>query len=447
MTLPLHLNAPEWFLQVNPNIGTRKDCIARSSALHIDSTTHKNRLSEAVTCDLYNFHPQRRNECVCFPIYRGNVTQISTVVHDMYKVFETTSVFYPPVQVVESCLLAAATQGPPTVCNSHKSKCPKSVQVVSREPRVLGGFPYCPTPGRQARQHLPARTLAESWKYAITSTSTSIKSSPTKDWSSLPTAATCEKNETRAEKKQCRQDMCMWGFLQAWMSPEVKAVTALDSNGVFLFATERTDYATMTGPHWGTVANPASTTTPWPTTTFKGKKTKTKSTYDTSMLKSVESHLKEIGMTELVSSKPTSRPKLVCHDEFSCREWCSLKEGKSFSRMMWLLGGGLAVTAVAGLGMALKSWGKHIGLRWRKSRAERRRKAEKDIQESESVTTDPGPVQGLELVRISPAGNRGRGRVRFQGDGADSTFDMSDGSDNGLMRVSDHESHLSLMST
>lgn len=114
---------------------------------------------------------------------------------------------------------------------------------------------------------------------------------------------------------------------------------------------------------------------------------------------------------------------------------------------MWLLGGGLAVTAVAGLGMALKLWGKHIGLRWRKSRAERRRKAEKDIQESESVTTDPGPVQGLELVRISPAGNRGRGRVRFQGDGADSTFDMSDGSDNGLRRVSDHESHLSLMST
>jgi hypothetical protein len=165
----MHRNIKQRLFWIHPDLGTRLDCMARSSALHINSTRQGNGLTEAVTCDIYSLGPRRSEECVCFPVYDHLVAEKTTVIDNVYTTLTTTSVFYPPVQVVESCLLAAASQGPPTICNHLSFDCPTSGKIISRDVTASDGFPYCPTPGRQARQHLPPRTL-DPWRSTTTST-------------------------------------------------------------------------------------------------------------------------------------------------------------------------------------------------------------------------------------------------------------------------------------
>jgi hypothetical protein len=379
-------NFKERLLQLEPRIGTRKDCIARSAALQLSSTRHANGLSEAVTCDLYSFHPKRREECVCVPVYDDHVTLASTTVQGGYRVSETTSVFYPPAQVVKSCLLAAATQGPPTVCNPYRSKCQESVEVLHRRSRGFGDFPYCPT-------------------------STTVPSP--NFWGPLPTVADCER--VGEERTLCKNDKCMWGFIKPWESPTVRLVTVTGSDGVSLFGSV-TESITITTPHWGFLVPP--------TTTRKSTITTT-STYDTSRFKSKEPKS---------SAHPTSTPARVCLDEVDCREYCDRRIKAPKKHMLALLIVGSAFTAFAGLAMLLKIYGSRVH-RWRRTRNERRKSAKTDTQ----CLMDAGSAQGLQLVHVPSVQTRNRGHVRFQVDGAGSAADVVDDLDHTLRRSSGHE--------
>ncbi|KAI4733848.1 hypothetical protein E4T50_15604 [Aureobasidium sp. EXF-12298] len=375
----LRRNLKERLLQLEPRIGTRKDCIARSSALQLNSTRYESGLSEAVTCDLYSFHPKRRDECVCVPVYKDYVTLASTTIDDVYRVLETTSVFYPPAQVVENYLLAAATQGPPTVCNPYRSSCQESVEVLRRKSKVLGHFPYC-------------------------STAPSPNS-----WGPLPTGPDCERDDE--EESLCKNDKCMWGFIKPWASPTVKLATVTGSDGVSLFGSV-TESITITTPHWGFLA---------PATTAVRSTVTTTSTYNTSRFKSKKPKS---------SAHPTSTPAPVCVDELDCREYCDRRIKAPKKHMMALLIGGTAFTGIAGLAMLLKIYSRYIH-RWCRSRNEQRRSAEKDT----GCLTDAGSVQGLQLVQTPSAQARSRGHVRFQFDGANSAVDVFDGSDHDFRRA------------
>ncbi|KAG9552242.1 hypothetical protein KCU79_g12771, partial [Aureobasidium melanogenum] len=386
-------NFKEWLFQLDPDIGTRKDCISRSSALRLNSSRHPRGLSEAVTCDLYYFHAKRRDECVCFPIYNDHVTQISTTIDGVFNLLETTSVFYPPAQVVESCLLAAATQGPPTVCLSHSSDCPRSVEVVQRKARVPGEFPYCPTPGLKARQGLAARTAGRGDHHV----SPTAGSSSTNSWGPLPTGSRCERDEE--DRSLCKNDMCMWGFIKPWESSTVKMVTVTDPDGVSLFGTI-TESTTITSPHWGFLA-PISTVE---------RSTTAVSTYDTSRFKS-----KRPKSSSLSSS---SQPR-VCLDELDCREYCDRKVKAPMKHMMALLVGGTGFTALAGLAMLFKIHSERI----RRRRSIHNGHPESTETDSERLI-DARSVQDVEVVQVAPDRTRSRGHVQFQIGGADGAVDM-----------------------
>ncbi|CAD0108934.1 unnamed protein product [Aureobasidium uvarum] len=411
-------NFKEWVLQLEPRIGTRKDCIARSSALHLNSTRHANGLSEAVTCDLYYFHPKRPDECVCFPIYNDYVTESSTTVNGAYRFLETTSVFYPPAQVVESCLLAAATQGPPTACSSRSSNCPQSVEVVRREPRILGGFPYCPTPGLEARQHLPVRTARPGDYY---NTRTTADTSSTNTWGPLPTDSHCEREKNK-EKSLCQNDMCMWGFLKPWESPTVRVVT-VTSAGVKLFASV-TESINITTPHWGFLA---------PT----GKEAEKKQSKKSKISKTGKTTTTS---TKFQSKKPKSSPSLssapfqVCKDELDCRKYCDKRIKAPMKHMMTLLVGGGGFTAFAVLAMLLKIYGRHLR-RWRRARNEGHTSAETDAQ----YLIDSQSMHGTELMQDPSVQPRVRAKVRFQEADTDSAADLPDGPDHALMRMAGDE--------
>lgn len=405
----LHRNFKEWFMQAHPQIGTRKDCIARSSALHINSTRHENGLSEAVTCDLYSFHPQRREECVCFPVYNDQVTKLSTVIHDVYQVLTTTSVFYPPDQVVESCLLAAATRGPPSLCNSAASKCPKSVKVISREPRILGNFPYCPTPGPQARHHIAARTLAPR----------KASSTTAQDWGALPTTppVKCKSKKTKWEKSKCINDKCMWNFIQPLLINVSSRVTAY-GGPVPIYLTWANETSTTSFVHWGIYTYHYGTTSG-----------QTESTTMTT----VEPRL-WLSSTSM-SLDPTVTP--VCTDEADCRLYCEVQGFRAVKSELTLLYGLISLVGVAGLGMLWVIHGQRIRRHWYEARARRRRRTQEDAQDMELIQIDPEGAPILEIVQTpTMIAKRGRGKVRFQGDGA---ADRSDDSRNGFRRVSGRE--------
>ena len=361
-----------------------------------------------MTCDLYSFHPKRRNECVCYPVYSDHVTSITAVVQGMYRALETTSVYYPPIQVIESCLLAAAAQGPPAICDPHRSKCQESAEVLYRTQRVSGDFPYCPTPGLHASSHQPIRTIAP-WRSHHTTTVTVTSSN---DWGPLPTGSDCKRDGE--EKSLCKNDKCMWGFLKPWESPTVRLVTVTGANGVSLFGSVK-ESVNITTPHWGFLA-PATTTR---------KSTTTTSSYDTSKFKSKKPES---------SAHSTSPPAPVCTNELDCREYCEKRIKAPKKHMMALLVGGTAFTGIAGLAMLLKIYSKHIH-RWCRARHDRRRSAETYIQPS----MDDGSVQGLQLAQARPVQARSRGHVRFQVDGADSAVDVLDDTDYVPRRSSGHE--------
>jgi hypothetical protein len=365
-------------LHLEPRIGTRKDCIARSAALQLNSTRHANGLNEAVTCGLYSFHPKRQEECVCVPVYEDRVTLTSTVVQGVHRVVESTSVFYPPAQVVKSCLLAAATLDPPTVCIPLRSKCQESVEVLHRRQSLVGDFPYCPT-------------------------------STTNLWGPLPTGSGCERDDE--EKSLCKNDKCMWGFIKPWESPTVKLVTTTGSDGVSLFGSV-TERITITTPHWGLLA---------PVTKTGKSTTTTTSTYNTSGFKSKKPKS---------SAHSAATPAPVCHDEIDCREYCDKKLKAPKEHMLALLIGGSSFAAFAGLAMLLKMYGNRI-YRRRGTRNENDRSDKSDTQR----LMDAGSGQGLQLVHVPTVQSRNRGHVRFQVDGTD----MLEESNHTLRRASGHE--------
>ena len=316
---------------------------------------------------------------MCIPAYNDHVTLTSTTVSDVPRVFETTSVFYPPAQVVESCLLAAATQGPPTVCSSQRASCLESVEVLHRRAKLFGHFPYCST--------VPSPN----------------------SWGPLPTGSDCER--IGEERSLCKNDKCMWRFIKPWESPTVRLATVTGSDGVSLFGSV-TESETVTTPHWGFLAPM--------TTTEKSTATKT-STYNTSGFKSKKPKS---------STHPSSTPKPVCVDELDCREYCDRRIKAPKKHMMVLLIAGTTFTAFAFVAMLLKMYGKRIH-RWRETRNERRRSAEMDAQN----LMDGGTVQRLQLVQAPSIQPRSRGHVRFQVDGDD----MLEHSGHALRRASGHE--------
>jgi hypothetical protein len=279
---------------------------------------------------------------------------------------------------MKSCLLAAATQGPPTVCMPLKSNCQESVEVLHRSPLLVGDFPYCPT-------------------------------SMTNFWGPLPTGSDCERDDEG--KSLCQNDKCMWGFIKPWESPTVRLVTATGSDGVSLFGSV-TESITITTPHWGFLA---------PVTKTGKSTTTTTSTYDTSRFKSKKSKS---------SSHSASTPAPVCHDEIDCREYCDKKTKAPKKHMLALLIGGSSFTAFAGLAMLLKMYGNRI-YRWRRTCNEYDRSGKSDTQR----LMDAGSAQGLQLVHVPTVQSRNRGHVRFQVDGAD----MLEESNHTLRRASGHE--------
>ncbi|KAI5200971.1 hypothetical protein E4T39_05509 [Aureobasidium subglaciale] len=355
----LRRNWKEKLMQRKPRIATRQDCIARSSALSLTHGKNANGLYEAATCDLYYFDYTRSAECVCFPVYDDHVshtTYIDHDIHDVTKVFTTTSVFYPPEQVVSRHLLAAATQGTPTTCNPKRTTCPESANLVNREPRVLGDFPYCPRPGQQ--QKIPTRTY-----YHDDMPSKSCKSSKThspKHWALLNNSHACKSKDTKEQKSQCKIDKCMWSFVRPYMSPTVAAHAVTNAKGARLFVTSITHYVNVTTPHWGFIAHPSSTTRPCSTSLdSKNRKKKGKNT------------------------KIVSNP--LCRNANECRAWCEKKVKTPFKRMMVLL---TSVTAISAL--ALTAMLVMICLR-------RRRRNKARAEDNNQA------VQGVELVQIPPA--------------------------------------------
>ncbi|KAI5212212.1 hypothetical protein AUEXF2481DRAFT_24640 [Aureobasidium subglaciale EXF-2481] len=363
-------NPLEFILRLKPRIGTRKDCIARSSALSLTYGKNANGLYEAATCDLYYFDYTRSAECVCFPVYDDHVSHTTYIDHDIYditSVFATTSVFYPPEQVVSSYLLAAATQGTPTTCNPKRTTCPKSANLVHRKPRVLGDFPYCPRPGQQ--QKIPTRTYyhddmpSKPSKPCKSSKShkshKSHKTHSPKPWALLPNSHACKSKDTKEQKSQCKIDKCMWSFVRPYMSPTVAARAVTNAKGAKLFVTSVTDYVNITTPHWGFLAHPSSITQPCSTSlSSKDRKKKEK------------------------DAKIVSKP--LCRNANECRAWCEKRVKAPFKHMMVLLAGFTAVSALASLAMLAR-----LCFRRRRNKA----RAEDNNQ----------VVQGVELVQIPSA--------------------------------------------
>lgn len=348
-----------------------------------------------MTCDLYYFNAKRRDECVCFPVYNNHVTRESKTIDGVCRFRETTSVFCPPAQVVESYLLAAATQGPPTACNSHPPDCPRPVEVIQREPRVLGRFLYCPTPGLKAQRDLAARTAGRGDDYGSSTTTVS----PSKNsWGPLPTDSNCGRD--KEEKSLCKNDMCMWGFIKPWESPTVKMVTVTDPDGVSLFGSI-TESTIITTPHWGFLA---------PTSTIESSTTTATTSYDTSRFKSKRPKS---------SSLSASAQPRVCHDELDCRKYCDRKLKAPMKHMMVLLVGGTVFTALAGLAMLLKIYSRR-NRHWRRIHNGHIKSTETDAQ----CLIDAQSVQGLEHVQVASDRTRSRGHVRFQIDEAGSAVDV-----------------------
>jgi hypothetical protein len=177
-----------------------------------------------------------------------------------------------------------------------------------------------------------------------------------------------------------------------------------------MYVTWNSTISELPSQHWGIFPE-----TPATTTTLMSKMPE-----DTAKSSSLQSHWKKLGMTNHVTPTPT----LVCHNEFSCRMWCDKEVHRSFKRMLRLLIGGTAVTALATLGIVLTIFGRRISQRWQAARAELRRSMHKDAQAMELVQMDAEGMTTAEPEQT--VGKRIRGKVRFEGTGNDGTVDSTD---------------------
>ncbi|KAL1307003.1 hypothetical protein AAFC00_005632 [Neodothiora populina] len=436
-------NIIEWLLTVRPNIGTRPDCITRSAALGINTTSNGAGLVEAVTCDLYDFGKHRHEECVCFPVYADHIVTEYVIHNDVRTLHTTTSVFYPPEQVMQSVLLAAAEEGPPFG---------KAAKVMQREPRQNGCFPYCPLPGSVPKADVVRRTAVET----ITKTAKhGSKTTMTTTYPPVPTTTPdCNDVTFYAKRKAsaCGIDICMWDFIKNYTSTVSDWVTFSDARGNALRADWNTTFFLVTTTHWGTFP-PFSD----PSEMSSAKRT---DPWSHGMVGSYSRYLTSIGLPppkdegQKVLGMKVKEVKAACHNETDCWRYCEKRQKKAKTQLLQLMGFATVITTIALLGMA---W--TLSAKWRKETWDGQ--SPKWMKKGGGGPQDPAPAEAVE----TEAGNghergatqvqaqdgnagavgtmgkaaeegRGRPRVRFFPDDQIASAHGENGAGNGVRRVS-----------
>lgn len=340
----LHRHLYEWLLQKTPDIGTRADCITRSAALSINTHPTNAGLVEAVTCDLYDFGKHRHHECVCFPVYADHtVKELLLNSNNVSTLHTTTSVFYPPPQVVQRLLLSAATEGKPFGDPAH---------VLRRKPRNLVGFPYCAIPGGRPTSGLVARTATE----VMTSKRNGHTATVTTTFPALPTQEPdCNDKSYHSSRKAsaCEVDRCMWNFVKNYTSTTSNWVTFSDELGTPLHAEWNTSVILVTGIHWGVypehkdpdkVSN-MRVTDPW----------------GSALASSYSNYLTSIGLpapTSTVKRNMFGQKEKAripeCHNETDCWRYCENRQHVMKVQMYELLGFAVIISALAISGMVAR---------------------------------------------------------------------------------------------
>lgn len=316
---------------------TRKDCIARSMALNITSGTDaSNGYAEAVTCDIYSFHPGRASECVCFPIYQDRVTSYITT-SPTRGLWTVTGKHYPPSELVESILWKAMFGGLPSTCTATSTDCPSRATLTTRPVASLGNFPYCPTTAL-----LPTHGLARRTDIMQATPVATITSAPLTLPSKKPPQ--CKHGMGKSKRQECKISSCLWQYLEPYKTHAAHWDTYSDSYGQPLYATWNTTISNVTTPHWGTAKSLAGAASKkakgpkWPQKTESALKDACYYGYNTS---------------ECNPASPT------CSDQDSCIEHCGsvFDHETNVSRIIFIIAG--VVTGIALLGMAwscFKSW-------------------------------------------------------------------------------------------
>lgn len=434
----------EVILTKSPNIGTRADCITRSAALSVNTHPNKAGLVEAVTCDLYDFGKHRRHECVCFPVYADHTVHEFVVHDDVETLHTTTSVFYPPKEVVQRVLLTAAEEGQPFG---------RAANVLRREPRSLSGFPYCATSTSAvaAKAGLVARTATTK----ITSKRHGKQTTVTSTFPALPTQEPdCNDKSYYISRttSACEVDSCMWNFLMNFTSTTSEWITFSDESGMAIRAGWNTSLFLVTTTHWGVYpadSNPGTISVTKATDPWSSVAASAYSRYLTSIgLPPPENHTrKNIFGKEIKEAGPP------CQNETDCWQYCEKNQAKMKSQLFQLLGIAALISALALFGMIWVTFCKGS------TRASRRRTFpwRRQVNKTASMTTEPvlveteqGPV--IEVMEIpqqplrsatagtlSRAAEEGRGRPRVRFSGTDQDFMINganDGTADGVRKVS-----------
>lgn len=451
-------------MKERPHIGTRKDCIARSSALSINRTRNSDGFQEGVTCDLYNFGHHRRHECVCFPVFSDRTETVTYETKGIQSVTTTTSVFYPPEQVIQNYLLAAAQGGSPKLCTKN---CIYQADVLMRSPRHLGDFPYCPFPGQNVQFGLVPQTVSPSPSPGSLSDSFSFPSTTSPP--PLPTETpVCPMDDPKDKRSQCSLDQCLWSFLDNITTTTSNRVTFTDKDGAGLYYDWNTTVYLITGTHWGTLPSELGGGHIASQTSGNGR-------VASSLAKQYAAYRTGIGLPpkhkagDTDSDDENEKHRPVCTDESTCRQYCYDKDA-SLSRAMFLvIGFGALISAIALFGMLYRMVSKHRRSLHRKNCANpqadvwyapsRQARPQPPVAEPEMesviIDTERGPVVEFveapaqsrttgTLSRVPEEGtSRRRGGKRARIDEA--TFEGShDGTVEGVRKVSGRDSRLSL---
>lgn len=377
-----HRNWEEFIFRKQQTIGTRKDCVARSAALSINTDPNKDGLVEAVTCDLYDFGKHRRSECVCFPIYDDYVTKTLVPYRGVLTETTTTSTFYPPPVVVQNALLAAAIAAKPTPCVA----CISPANVVRHTPAPLGGFPYCPTPGPVGNAGFAPMTNVETITIKKHHKWTTITST----FPGLPTTApNCNvKSYVKHGVSACAIDQCMWDFIQSYTTVTSDWVTFPDAWSNPVRMGWNTTFYLVETPHWGVYVpmtkNPTSVSRAMVTDPWSSKFVGIYSEYQTSLsLPAPTPNKKELKKQE----KAAKKKKPVCCDEKTCWQWCRKRVEGNCKQYYWIFGVAIGVATAALTAML-------INLCCRKYRARKAKdpKRRKSTMEMVEIETERGPV-------------------------------------------------------
>ncbi|KAK8196567.1 hypothetical protein M8818_006732 [Zalaria obscura] len=247
-----HRGLVNWFLHRNPNLGTRKDCIALSMGFQVNTATNKkNGLSETVTCDLYDLGHDRHHECVCFPVYADATSTIRRV-GDRDVV--TTNTYYPPENVVKRELSSALFRKDPPI---YHADYPKTVDLFSRDTKLggstLGGFPYCASPAAAIQPRRPPWTATLPTRGQVTMPF-GTPTGPTDVCRTVPIIPTGPPTPSPRDKN-CKTawavESCLWQFIEPYNETRRYWVTYQDIAGNGLFATWSSITISRTEPHWG----------------------------------------------------------------------------------------------------------------------------------------------------------------------------------------------------